>query len=47
MPNAHSEIVPGAGHALPIERPELTDTLISEFVQRHRTKESASDDTAS
>jgi pimeloyl-ACP methyl ester carboxylesterase len=47
MPNAHSEIVPGAGHALPIERPELTATLISEFVQRHRTKESASDDTAS
>jgi pimeloyl-ACP methyl ester carboxylesterase len=47
MPNAHSEIVPGAGHALPIERPELTATLISEFVQRHRTKEPASDDTAS
>jgi pimeloyl-ACP methyl ester carboxylesterase len=35
MPSAHSEIVPGAGHALPVERPDLTAARISEFVQRH------------
>lgn len=37
MPNAHSEIVPGAGHALRVERPELTVARITEFVQRLRS----------
>jgi pimeloyl-ACP methyl ester carboxylesterase len=37
MPNAHSEIVPGTGHSLPVERPELTVTRITEFVQRVRS----------
>jgi pimeloyl-ACP methyl ester carboxylesterase len=47
MPDAHGEIVPGAGHALPVERPDLTAARISEFVQRHRTNPPASsDDTA-
>jgi pimeloyl-ACP methyl ester carboxylesterase len=46
MPNAHSEIVPGAGHALPMECPELTAARISAFAQRHRRNEPASDDRA-
>jgi pimeloyl-ACP methyl ester carboxylesterase len=41
MPDVHSEIFAGAGHALPLERPEATAGRISEFVQRHRANEPA------
>ncbi|MCO5999821.1 alpha/beta fold hydrolase [Actinoallomurus rhizosphaericola] len=31
IPDVHCEIVPGTGHALPMERPDLTAAWISEF----------------
>jgi pimeloyl-ACP methyl ester carboxylesterase len=32
MPGSRLEVVPGAGHFLPIERPELLDRLLRDFM---------------
>jgi len=34
MPEARVEVVPGAGHGAPLERPELVADLVSSFLSQ-------------